>query len=129
MAERSRDWLAQAERDLEQARWSLQGGFYEWACFVSQQAAEKGVKALYEALHGEVWGHAISKMLASLPEGHRPDEALIERAIHLDRFYIPTRYPNGFDTGSPKDYFTRRDAEEAIRDADEVVRYCKGKIS
>lgn len=25
MADRSQDWLAQAERDLEQARWSLQG--------------------------------------------------------------------------------------------------------
>jgi HEPN domain-containing protein len=29
MAERSRDWIAQAKRDLETARWQLQGGFYE----------------------------------------------------------------------------------------------------
>lgn len=128
MAERSKDRFGQAERDLEQARWSLQGGFYEWACYAAQQSAEKAVKAVYQALHGEAWGHAISKMLSGLPEEDQPAEALIEKAVRLDRFYVPTRDPNGFDNGSPKDYFTKRDAEEGIGDADEIVRYCKGKI-
>lgn len=40
MPERSADWMVQAERDLEQARWSLEGRFFEWACFVARQAAE-----------------------------------------------------------------------------------------
>ncbi|MDQ7850022.1 MAG: HEPN domain-containing protein [Armatimonadota bacterium] len=45
MAERSRDWVEQARRDLESARLQAEGGFFEWACFVSQQAAEKAVRA------------------------------------------------------------------------------------
>jgi HEPN domain-containing protein len=96
--------MAQAERDLEQAEWSLKGEFYEWACFIAQQAAEKAVKAVYQAHHAAAWGHSVSKLLVSLPEGLHPEEALVERAIRLDRFYILPRYPNGFDVGSPKDY-------------------------
>lgn len=41
--ERSRDWIEQAKSDLEI-------GFYEWACFSSQQAAEKGVKAVFQKM-------------------------------------------------------------------------------
>ncbi|HFD40121.1 MAG TPA: HEPN domain-containing protein [Anaerolineae bacterium] len=129
MPERSADWMAQAERDLEQARWSLEGQFFEWACFIAQQAAEKAVKAVYQAHHAVAWGHAVSKLLADLPGGERPAESLIERAIRLDRFYIPPRYPNGFDVGSPKDYFTRRDAEEAIEDAAQILDFCRRRLS
>src|SRR5436305_3536911 len=42
MADRSGDWMAQAERDLDFARTAARDGFHEWACFVAQQAAEKG---------------------------------------------------------------------------------------
>ena len=48
MPERSRDWYDQAKRDLETARWEVQGGFYEWGCFVAQQAAEKALKGVYQ---------------------------------------------------------------------------------
>jgi hypothetical protein len=45
MPNRSRDWLSQAQRDLEQAEDSLRAGRHEWACFAAQQAGEKAVKA------------------------------------------------------------------------------------
>ena len=57
-----------------------------------------------------------------------PGEGLIEDPIHLDRFYIPTRYPNGFDTGSPKDYYTKKDAESACESARKIIEFCKSKI-
>ena len=56
MANRSRDWFAQAERDLEQARSSRREERHEWACFAAQQAAEKAVKALHLALGQEAEG-------------------------------------------------------------------------
>ena len=56
MVERSKDWLAQAERDIGQAKASLRDGFYEWACFASQQAAEKAVKALIQSRRRRVVG-------------------------------------------------------------------------
>lgn len=128
MVERSKDWMAQADRDLDQAKWSAQGGFYEWACFVAQQASEKAVKSLYQALHSDSWGHSVSALLRGLPEGYRPGEDTIEAAMRLDRLYIQPRYPNGFDVGSPKDYFTKSDADAALEDALRVLTYCKSKL-
>ncbi|MBI2252107.1 MAG: HEPN domain-containing protein [Armatimonadetes bacterium] len=128
MPERSKDWLLQSERDLEEAKWSFQGEFYEWTCFIAQQAAEKGVKALYQAINAEAWGHSISKLLKELPPEFSPDGILIEKSLHLDKFYLQPRYPNGFDIGSPKDYFTKNDAEGAIKNAAEIIEWCKSKI-
>ncbi len=129
MSERSQDWLAQAERDLEVAEVMLTQGFYEWVCFICQQAAEKAVKAIFQAIHGEAWGHSVSRLLKKLPEKQPPTEKLIKAAIRLDKFYIPPRYPNGFDSGAPKDYFTLEDAHGAVADATEIVKYCKREIS
>jgi HEPN domain-containing protein len=129
MAERSQDWFAQAQRDVESARWQLQGGFYEWVCFTCQQAAEKAVKALYQRLNAVAWGHAVSRLLNELPGETVPHEELIEAAIQLDRHYILTRYPNGFERGSPQDYYTETDAREAIEYAERILEFCDGFLS
>ena len=67
MADRARDWLAQAERDLEQAEDSRAAGRHEWACFAAQQGAEKAVKALHLHLGQEAWGHVVARLLQELP--------------------------------------------------------------
>ncbi|MEM3619205.1 MAG: HEPN domain-containing protein, partial [Candidatus Korarchaeum sp.] len=101
MVSRVSDWLRQALRDLKHAERSIELGDYEWACFAAHQAAEKAVKALYQKLGVEVWGHSVSRMLDSLPEEYRPPEELINEAKELDRNYIPTRYPNFHSEGAP----------------------------
>ena len=67
MATREEDWLRQAKRDLEHARRALEDGDYEWSCFAAQQAAEKAVKALYQKLGADAWGHSVSMLLSNLP--------------------------------------------------------------
>jgi len=49
--------------------------------------------------------------------------------MKLDKHYIPTRYPNGFDTGAPKEYYTDEDAEKAIRDAQQIYEFCRQSFS
>ncbi|MCH7934957.1 MAG: HEPN domain-containing protein [Gemmatimonadetes bacterium] len=46
----------------------------------------------------------------------------------LDKHYIPTRYPNGFDVGAPTDYYTEAEAEAAIADADRIIEFCHGAL-
>lgn len=60
IADRSKDWLKQAERDLEQAQDSRTDNRHEWAYFAAQQAAEKAVKALHLSLKQEAWGHVVA---------------------------------------------------------------------
>ncbi len=60
--------MEQAEHDLASARLQLEGGFWEWACFASHQAAEKAIKAVYQKLGGEGWGRGLVDLLQGLRE-------------------------------------------------------------
>ncbi|MDI6716840.1 MAG: HEPN domain-containing protein [Actinomycetota bacterium] len=128
MPRRVDDWLRQADKDLKHARNALRDGDYEWSCFAAQQAAEKALKALYHSLGGESLGHSTLKMLNDLPLDIKPHKELLKKAANLDKLYIPSRYPNGFDWGAPMDYFGRDDAEKAISDAEDIISYAKSHI-
>lgn len=129
VSERSRDWLNQARRDLGSAKWNIEGGYNEWACFVSQQAAEKAVKGVYEKLGGEAWGHSLTNLFKGLEEKLKISEELFDAARALDRFYIPARYPNGWESGAPMEYYTRGDAENAVYLAESILRACEGFLA
>ena len=129
MAERSSDWLRQAESDLRHARNARADGDHDWAAFASHQAAEKAIKAVFQKAHLDAWGHTLSLLLASLPEDRRPDQPLIDRAKELDKHYIPTRYPNGFERGAPVDFYTAKEADQAIANAEAVLEFCRRQVS
>lgn len=126
--QRTHDWLRQAEKDLQHAKKSIDIEDYEWSCFSAQQAAEKGVKALYQALRAEAIGHSVSMLLKKLPKKYAPEEELINQAKILDRHYIPSRYPNFHPEGAPLDYYTKEDAEEAVKIAEKIIKFCEDKI-
>jgi len=63
---RASDWLRQAERDLEEVEYAKRGGYYELACFLSQQAAEKAAKALLQYLGIERRSHSVLHLLRML---------------------------------------------------------------
>ncbi len=128
MARRTKDWLRLAERDLEHSKADLKERYYEWACFSAQQAAEKALKALYQHLHQLAWGHSVRELLDIFSDKFDTRD-LMEGAKILDKYYIPARYPNGFDTGAPVDYFTEKEAKEAIGYADKIIRFCKDNIA
>ncbi len=128
MPERSQDWLRQAEADLRHARSSCRLGDYEWACFAAHQAAEKAVKALYQKLHLDAWGHTVSLLLTGLPPDAGVPRSLVEKAKILDKHYIPARYPNGFERGAPVDYYTAGEAQASAGMAGEIIEFCKDRI-
>lgn len=128
MANRAGDWLRQAEADLRHARNALDDGDHEWACFAAQQAAEKAVKGVIQGLGGEAWGHSVTVLLGALGERVAVETALVDAGRRLDKHYIPTRYPNGFDVGAPTDYYTRAEAEAAVIDAATVLSFCRDTL-
>ena len=128
MAMRTKDWFRQAEKDLEHARKSEASSDFEWACFAAQQAAEKAVNALYQSVHIDSVGHSVSRMMRNLPNDLRPPRDIIERAIDLDKHYIPSRYPNSHPEGAPLDYYTEQDARRAVEGAERIVEFCRSKI-
>ena len=125
--DRSRDWLRQAERDLEQAGASRAESRHEWACFAARQAAEKAVKALHLHLGQEAWGHVVARLIRELPA--RADGSLIEKAKVLDNFYVGTRYPNGHPEGPPFEHYGEIQSQEAIRYASEILDYVRAQMA
>lgn len=107
---------------------SIEFNDFEWSCFASQQAAEKGVKALFQALRAEAIGHSVSMLMKKLPRSYAPNEELVNLAKALDRHYIPSRYQNFHPEGAPLDYYTRKDAEEAVKIAERIIKFCEDKI-
>ncbi len=53
-------------------------------------------------------------------------EEIKDKARLLDIYYIPPGYPNGFPSGKPADYFTEKQAKEAIDAANDIIRFCEG---
>lgn len=124
---RYRDWLEQAKGNLAHAEQSLRMGDFAWACFAAQQAAEMAAKALHMRLGQIAWGHSVFELLSALPENVRPDKLLLEKAKILDKYYIPTRYPNAHPAGPAYRHYTEKEAKEAIELAREVLEYCEHK--
>jgi HEPN domain-containing protein len=128
-AHEGRRWLRQAAHDLEAARYNRQGGFHAVACFYAQQAAEKALKAFLFA-RGErvVIGHSVAELCQSCSEYEKRFGELTVRIGKLDRFYIPTRYPNGLPGGVPAEVYGEEDASEAIALASEIVGVVRGLL-
>ncbi|MBI4582671.1 MAG: HEPN domain-containing protein [Planctomycetes bacterium] len=126
---RAGDWLEQAKLDLKHARYSRDGQDFNWACFAAQQSAEKAVKAVYLSRNLEGWGHVVRALLESLRELMEVPQELVDCGRRLDHFYIPTRYPNGFDQGKPADFFSKEEADKAISDAEKIIEFCDRQVS
>ena len=62
------------------------------------------------------------------PDAHPLSQVFIDACKELDKHYIPTRYPNGFERGAPVDFYTRGDADRAIAAAQVVIGFCRHQI-
>jgi HEPN domain-containing protein len=127
--ERSKDWLDEANGDLEHARSDLQGGFYNWACFSSQQAAEKAIKAVFQRMGAEAWGHSVADLLKELAKKYDVSGDLLDKALELDKAYIPTRYPNAHPSGSPRTRYTKEEGRRLIEYAARIIEFCSNILS
>jgi len=126
---RWKDWYEQGVRNMERAQLDMEHEFYEWACFTSQQAAELLLKAVGLKLGVTLWGHSLSELLGLLSAKIEVPPDITARAQTLDLYYIPARYPNGFPSGKPADYFNRSKAREALDAAGDIQRFCEGFLS
>lgn len=122
---RYKDWLEQARVNLEHAERSLAMGDHAWACFAAHQAAEAALKGLH-LRHGQIaWGHSILDLLDALPEHTRPDAEFLNEAGALDKYYIPTRYPDAHPAGPAARHYHEHEARGALSLAREVLEHCE----
>ncbi len=123
-------WFRQAERDLEDAAFNRQGERYNVACFLSQQAAEKAVKAyLYRRGAEDVWGNSLIDLCEDAKIFEMFFDTIKADARQLDKYYDITRYPGYLPSGIPAEAFDDVDAERAIELAGIVVNFVGQRIN
>jgi HEPN domain-containing protein len=126
--ERSKDWLAQAQGDLDHARNDLAHGYFDWACFSAQQSAEKAIKAMLHRAGVEAWGRSVADLLQELAGSTPVADDLFDAAFELDKAYIGARYPDAHPSGTPRARYTRTEAGRMVGYADAIVRFSEGLL-
>jgi HEPN domain-containing protein len=112
-------WWLTAQEDLEVAKTLHEAGKFSHACFLSQQNSEKAMKALWLAIDADPWGHSIQKLVMQFPQQSMLQniENWLRYAAYLDKFYIPTRYPNGLPDLTPGQVYISEDSAQAVERA------------
>ena len=124
-------WFTQAKDELKDADDLRKGGRFYLALFHFQQAAEKVLKAfLYLKVKSvEVfYTHSIDELCKRAVEIDGDFRAVMS-AKKLDRYYIPTRYPNGLPGGVPSRFFDGpKEAKEPMQEVKSVIDLVEKKI-
>jgi len=129
-AEEAARWLAQARAELRAAGDLLGLGHHYLVCFLSQQVAEKALKAfLYGKGETLVMGHAVGGLCEWAGRHDAGFAAFKEQVQVLDSYYIPTRYPNGLPPGAiPAETYDRETAQRALVLAERTVQEVTRKL-
>lgn len=113
-------WFEFAERDLRACQKLLEGELCANACFHAQQAVEKALKGLL-LYRGKTVPktHSLPELFVLLKE---PALASYRDAIDvLNKYYIPTRYPDLIEGDEPSWFSDENEARNALALAREVA--------
>lgn len=122
-------WLRQAKEDLKYAKILLKEKGYYLVCFLSQQIAEKALKAyIYSRGEDLVIGHSVKELLLWAGKFDKNFLNLRDKLGILDSYYVPTRYPNGLPHGIPADVYNLKAAQESLDYAEEAVELVAKKL-
>ena len=123
-------WLEFSVRDLDGAEVLFEKGRYHLACYLSQQAAEKSLKAF------------LAKRLTNVPKLHELNE-LCKRCIEIDDsfqivsghcqnlnvFFNPVRYPDAEPGILPEGFPTRDQTETALKQTRELMEFIRQRLT
>jgi len=115
-------WLLFARNDLKTAEILFREAIWNQVCFHSQQALEKLLKALIPPDH-RPRSHKLADLIACLPASITLTEEEKRLVRRLDRFYIPTRYPDALPGAIEDGMPTMSDAEEALQTATSLFKH------
>jgi HEPN domain-containing protein len=97
---------------------------------MADQTAQMALKA-FIIYHKKrlIWEHSIQELSAISSQYDKDFEKFIEFGKILDRYRIPTRYPDALARPAvPYKTYTERDAKEALEFAREILKNVKEKI-
>lgn len=114
------NWYKQAKIDLDAAKKILNIEQYYVSCFLSQQAAEKSLKALYIHITKELPPHTHN--LIEIGTSLKCPSEIMVCLRELNPAYTVSRYPNAAN-GIPAEQYDKEIAQRHIKCAEKVVSW------
>jgi len=124
-------WLRQAEHDLAVAEHNHTAGFYSDVCFMCEQASQKALKAylIFKTGRPPLGEHSIQVLARRCAEFDKKFGELARLGGVLDRYYIPTRYPDALAPPvAPYEAYLPEDAENALHIAKRIFQLVKNEM-
>lgn len=125
MREEASNWWQQALKDLESAKKNLSIEAYYVTAFLSQQAAEKALKALYIYKIMDSPGKTHSLLRLGKEVGIPSEYYHGLRKLNPD--FILTRYPDVAD-GVPYELYDGQIAQEKVSIAEKVIKWVEKEL-
>jgi len=124
-----RQWLNRATEDLAVAQLVRREGHTAHACFLSQQAIEKVLKAYLLAKANEYPRlHKLDELLNACVALDPAFSAFLADCIMVDQYYIPTRYPDSIAGIGPGGVPTEAMADQAIAAAENILNFVSNRL-
>jgi len=114
-------WLRTAEQDLAAARVLHGSRMYSQSCFFCQQAGGKALKALWRQSDADPWSHSVQRLVEDFSGDLEAREQWINHAALLDKYYIPTGYPNGLPDLTPGEVYREDDSTRGLSSAEALI--------
>lgn len=118
----ARRWLLQAQSDRQDGVLLREHGRHHLTCFLAQQSAEKALQAFLIAAGAErVWRHSAADICDEAAACVPALAGLGVAAALLDKFYVPTRYPDALPGGIPSRAYGAADSDQALSTVDRIL--------
>lgn len=125
MREEVSNWWKQALKDLESASKNLEIKEYYVTAFLSHQAAEKGLQALY--IHRVKESPGPTHSLIFLGKSVIIPDEFLSRIRKLSPDFVITRYPD-VANGVPYELYDEEVAKERLKIAESVIKWIQKEL-
>jgi len=123
------NWFDFAHDDLVVAEASFKKKIYNQVCFHCQQGVEKMLKGFLKSKKQNIPKiHFLEELIELCSNIDHKFKSLKSRCSILDRYYIPTRYPDALPGILPEGLPQKEDAEEALETLRKIMDFVEKRL-
>jgi HEPN domain-containing protein len=126
MDDKHKEWLRQADYDLDTAEVMLHSGRHFYAVFMCHLAIEKALKGLYVKTLAETPPKTHNLLYLLNKIGERPEQELEKFITKLNVASVATRYPD--DLAKLQAAYTAEITTEMIEKSKDVLQWVKTQL-
>ena len=126
MREKHKEWLKQADYDMDTADAMYISGRYLYAVFMCHLSIEKALKGLYHKVLDDVPPKTHNLLYLVNKTGKKPEKELEKFIIKLNTASIATRYPD--DLEKIQTAYTKDVTKDMVTKSKDVLKWVKTKF-